>query len=441
MKFDVAVLGAGPAGLGAGCRLAEQERASWMIFEASGRVGGLASSRVDAKGFTWDIGGHVIFSSNPVFNGVVERALGPDALTHTRESYIRTAGRFVPFPLQNNIHRLPPRAMRECLDGLAAVEQRGDAPRPAHFGGWIPWRLGEGISRHFMTPYNKKLWAHPLEEMGCYWIDGRVATPSPADIRRAILNKNDNHAWGPNATFRFPRRGGTGGLFNNIASGFAPHIALRHEAVRVDAKKKTIIFKNGKKISYGALITTAPLDHFVKKMLAAPGPDILHAASGLKRNSGLVVGIGINRFIKNSRCWVYFPDPAVPFYRVTYFSNYSPLNVPRPGAQTSFMCEISSGPTQKRNPAAIVKETVDGLVKSGLIRPDDRRRIASAWMMKVPYLYPIPTLARDASLAPIEERLRGHGIRSVGRFGGWRYETGNMDHSFMAGHEAAAAFL
>lgn len=441
MKLDIVVLGAGPAGLGAGYRLAEQTRASWMIFEAAGRVGGLSSSRVDAKGFTWDIGGHVIFSKDPLFNGVVEQALGPDALTHTRESYIRTAGRFIPFPLQNNIHRLPPRAMRECLDGLVTVERRGDAPHPAHFGDWIPWRLGDGISRHFMMPYNKKLWAHPLEEMGYYWIDGRISVPASAEIKRTAKGKTDDHSWGPNATFRFPLRGGTGGLFNSIAAGFAPHIALRHEAVRVDAKRKTVTFKNGKKVSYGSLITTAPLDHFVKKMLAAPGADLLHAAAGLKHNSGLVVGIGINRAIKNSRCWVYFPDPAVPFYRVTYFSNYSPLNVPRPGAQTSFMCEISAGVTQKRSPSTIVKETVDGLVKSGLIRPDDRRRIVSGWMMKIPYLYPIPELTRDAALAPLEKHLRGHGIRSVGRFGGWRYEAGNMDHSFLAGHEAASTFL
>lgn len=441
MKLDVMILGAGPAGLGAGYRLSEQSHAKWMIFESTGRIGGLSSSRVDAKGFTWDIGGHVIFSKSTLFNGVVERALGPDALTHTRESYIRTAGRFIPFPLQNNIHRLPARAMRDCLDGLKAVEQRGDIGRPAHFGEWIPWRLGNGISRHFMMPYNTKLWASPLEEMGYYWIDDRISVPGSGEIEKAAREKADNHAWGPNATFRFARRGGTGGLFNNIAAGFAPHIALRHEAVRVDAKRKTVIFKNGQKVSYGSLITTAPLDHLAQKMLAAPGPDVLHAASGLRHNSGLVVGIGINRLIKNSRCWIYFPDPAVPFYRVTYFSHYSPLNVPRPGAQTSFMCEISAGSAQKRKASTIVKETVDGLVTSGLIRPDDRRRIATAWMMKVPYLYPIPTLMRDASLAPVEDYLRRHDIRSVGRFGGWRYETGNMDHSFLAGHEAASALL
>ncbi len=441
MKLDIVVLGAGPAGLGAGYRLAEQTGAKWLIFEAEGRVGGLSSSRIDAKGFTWDIGGHVIFSQNAFFNNVVERALGPDALTHTRESYIRTAGRFIPFPLQNNIHRLPPRAMRECFEGLIAIEQRGKSPQPAHFGDWIPWRLGDGISRHFMLPYNNKLWAYPIEKMGHYWINDRISVPKSSEIEKSLKIKVDNHSWGPNATFRFSRNGGTGSLFANIASRFSPHIALHHKAVRVDAKRKTVTFKNGKKVSYGSLITTAPLDHFVKKMIAAPEPDILHAASGLKHNSGFVVGIGINRFIKNSRCWIYFPDPAVPFYRVTYFSNYSPLNVPRPGAQTSFMCEISSGVTQKRNASTIVKETVVGLVKSGLMRPDDRRRIASAWMMKVPYLYPIPTLTRDASLAPIEMFLRQHNISSVGRFGGWRYEAGNMDHSFMAGHEAASALM
>jgi hypothetical protein len=33
------------------------------------------------------------------------------------------------------------------------------------------------------------------------------------------------------------------------------------------------------------------------------------------------------------------------------------------------------------------------------------------------------------------------GVRSVGRFGAWRYEVGNMDHSFMMGVNAVERLL
>lgn len=441
MKLDIAVIGAGPAGLGAGRRLAAQSGARWAVFEAAGRVGGLSSSRVDKNGFTWDLGGHVIFSREEVFIDAVQKALGPDALSHTRKSFIRMAGRFIPFPLQNNIHRLPPALMRDCLRGLESAAKGDNLPAPAHFGEWIGRRLGEGLARHFMLPYNTKLWAYPLEEMNYAWIDGRVSLPPVEEVRGAIEHKNDNHSWGPNSTFHFPRKGGTGGLFANIAKPFIDRICFRHQAVRIDWKRKTVLFKNGFSARYGTLITTAPLDILVNGLLASPPSGLVEAAALLQHNAGYMVGIGVDRAIKADRCWVYFPGADAPFYRVTYFSNYSPLNVPRPGTQTSFMCEISSGPALRRSGKNIVRQTVDGLVSAGLIRPEDRKRIASTWSIRLPYLYPIPTLRRDEALGTIHAWLDRQGIFSVGRFGGWRYERGNMDHSFMAGHRAAEGAL
>ncbi len=434
MKIETAVIGAGPAGLGAGHALAQGDKKSWHIFEATGRVGGLASSRVDKNGFTWDLGGHVIFSASPLFNAVVDAALGADALRHTRKSFIRMSGRFIPFPLQNNIHRLPPRIMRECLRGL--VEAQSAFGKPQNFEQWIPRNLGAGIAKHFMFPYNRKLWAFPLDQMGHWWIDGRVAVPSVESIKKAVASGSDDHSWGPNAGFSFPLRGGTGGLFANIARPFIGNVSLRHAAQKIDVKKKKIIFSNGTTASYGRLVTTAPLDMLVKGILKNPPKDVLAAAGKLRSNGGWVVGIGINRKADADRCWVYSPDSGVPFYRVTYFSNYSPLNVPRPGKQASFMCEISSGPLHKRSGGTIISETVDGLIRCGIMREGDKKMIATTWKLRLPYLYPIPALGRDEALAVIGDYLCAHDIASVGRFGGWRYEEGNMDHSFLAGYSA-----
>ena len=62
MPDRIVILGAGPTGLGAGYRLQELGYGHWEIFEKNPYVGGLAASFKDDKGFTWDLGGHVLFS-------------------------------------------------------------------------------------------------------------------------------------------------------------------------------------------------------------------------------------------------------------------------------------------------------------------------------------------------------------------------------------------
>jgi protoporphyrinogen oxidase len=441
MELDIVILGAGPAGLGAGYRAAQGggDR-SWRIFEATGSVGGLSASRRDENGFTWDLGGHVIFSKDKLFNSVVDSALGDDALTHDRFAFIRMMERFIPFPLQNNIHRLPKDAMEECLAGMVEASSRngdgGETDGARNFYEWIEARLGRGLAKHFMWPYNRKVWDFPIEEMGYGWIDERVSLPDIDKVRRAVETGEDETGWGGNATFRFPRRGGTGGLFEKIAEPFADSILFGHEAVKVDPIDRVVTFGNGERARYKKLITTVPLDRLIKEQIVSPPAETLMRAEELKSNAGWMVGIGIGRKIEEKRCWVYFPENNGPFYRVTYFSNYSPENLPDSRSQSSFLCEISVGPGGDYPEEIVIEETLRGLIGTGLLEPSDRELVVSTWKERLPYSYPIPTIGRDAALTVIQKYLKSAGIYSVGRFGGWRYEEGNMDHSFLAGVEA-----
>jgi hypothetical protein len=71
-----------------------------------------------------------------------------------------------------------------------------------------------------------------------------------------------------------------------------------------------------------------------------------------------------------------------------------------------------------------------------MLEEGDRNRIVSRYHRTVAYSYPIPTLGRDQALAVLQPALMEKGIYSRGRFGAWRYEIGNMDHSVMMGVEA-----
>ncbi|MFT5498191.1 MAG: protoporphyrinogen oxidase, partial [Kiritimatiellia bacterium] len=52
MHKEFLIIGAGPTGLGAATRLHENGE-DWLLLEAEGHFGGLASSWVDPQGFLW----------------------------------------------------------------------------------------------------------------------------------------------------------------------------------------------------------------------------------------------------------------------------------------------------------------------------------------------------------------------------------------------------
>jgi hypothetical protein len=51
----------------------------------------------------------------------------------------------------------------------------------------------------------------------------------------------------------------------------------------------------------------------------------------------------------------------------------------------------------------------------------------------------VPTIGRDDLLHDIDDFLMSHGVRSRGRFGGWRYESCNQDYSWAQGVQAIDA--
>src|SRR4030088_3675605 len=94
----IVIIGGGPTGLGAAYRLNELGYDNWVLYEKSDDVGGHATSHVDPQGFTWDEGGHVIFSHYPYFDRLIERALGKKVQERVRESWIVTRDGWVPYP-------------------------------------------------------------------------------------------------------------------------------------------------------------------------------------------------------------------------------------------------------------------------------------------------------------------------------------------------------
>lgn len=84
--------------------------------------------------------------------------------------------------------------------------------------------------------------------MNATWVGERVAAPDvKLLIRNVVLDKVAGN-WGPNATFRFPAEGGTGGIWIAVANTLEQkktRFGAHGTVTKIDAKAKKAHLKDG----------------------------------------------------------------------------------------------------------------------------------------------------------------------------------------------------
>jgi protoporphyrinogen oxidase len=435
----IVILGAGPTGLGAAYRLAELGHDNFVVLEARGQAGGLASSETSANGFIYDVGGHVLFSHFRYFDELFDRMLGNEYQELMREAWVWVMDRFLPYPFQNNIKDLPREAVLKCVLGVLEAQKAEKKPYRT-FEELIYGVFGAGIAEYFMMPYNFKVWAHPPSMLGTHWIGERVPV---VDFQRMLTNvilDRPDVSWGPNNTFKYPRHGGTGGLFLRVAATLEGRIRYDARAVGVDARRKRVLLADGSDEEYDDLISTVPIDRLVETIPDAPA-SVREAAKLLLHSGSAIVGVGVRQPSPSTKCWMYFPESNSPYYRVTYLSNYSPEVVPDARTHYSLLAEVSRSEHKPVDLETVVESVIDGFVATKLLSPEDRKDIVDTHLIVREYTYPIPSVRRDDALSVLQPYLESRDIYSRGRFGAWKYEIGNMDHSVQMGAEVVDRLL
>ncbi len=99
MKTNVAIIGAGPAGLTA-AYLLSKNNVDVTVLEADPVYVGGISRTATYKGFHFDIGGHRFFSKSKEVNDFWQEILPDDMLDRPRSSRIFYGGKFFAYPLK-----------------------------------------------------------------------------------------------------------------------------------------------------------------------------------------------------------------------------------------------------------------------------------------------------------------------------------------------------
>ena len=245
---EVIVLGAGPAGLGAGLALGERG----LVLEQAEGPGGLSSS-IEFEGAVFDFGGHSFHTPHPAVKRWMADAV--ELYEQPRQARCYSHGCMIRYPFQKHFRDLDDAmVVSDCAQGLREAEA---APSAANFGAFLERRFGPGIGRHFMFPYNRKLWGDDLERLAPDWVGERVA--APAGTEESFVEEGGKRTPLQDGTrVAYPARGGFGSIMTALARQLR-HVRYGQRAVALDLRARTVTTSSGDTYSWKRIVSTLPL--------------------------------------------------------------------------------------------------------------------------------------------------------------------------------------
>ena len=418
--MKIAILGGGISGCALG-RMLTEDGHDVTVLEKSERVGGLCKSR-QIDGFTFDeAGGHIIFSKDKdVLQWQLDRCGGEQNTEKTvRNTKIRWHDRWVPYPFENGVGHLTPDATVECMSGYieAYVGRRQGAACPENFGDWIQWRMGDGFARHFMVPYNNKIWKRDLSTMASDWVAGRVPEAPIEDILRSAIGV-DTEGYKHQSVFWFPSHGGFEAMVKGTAKDGGFRLVCNAKVDRV-AKKGGGYEVNGE--AFDLVVNTVPLPQ-IESVIEEIPPEVRADIQALKPISliNVMIGVKLDEPLPDLS-WIYLPfEDQGPTNRATYYSNYSKFNAPE--GHGCFLAEVTHRGELRADDREWLQGVVDGLERAGILRND---QVVLLDACNNEFAYIDQDLEFSARIARVRNWFDNSGYLTFGRFG--RYEYHNSD--------------
>ncbi|MQA17124.1 MAG: FAD-dependent oxidoreductase [Pseudonocardiaceae bacterium] len=435
---DLAVLGAGPAGLSAAWRAARHGH-SVVLLERAAAVGGMAAS-VTVDGVRVDHGSHRLHPSiAPPLLADLRGLLGDDLQLRRRHGRLRVAGRWVGFPLRpaELARALPPSMIAKAAGEAVAAPLRRDEPRS--YAAALRNGLGPTLYEALYGPYAVKLWGLPGEEIDVEQARVRVTADTPTKIAARMLW--GRRGSGQGRVFYYPRRG-FGQIVEALAdaaSGAGAVLRLGTEATAVDAGTERVVVRTvaGETITAGRLFSTIPLPVLARIASPAAPSAALASAGELEFRSMLLVYLTHD----GPRPWTefdahYLPQRGTPVTRISEPANYRDSSAD-PAERTVLCAEIPCAAGDALWAAAdealgeIVRGTVAELGLPAL-------RPVGVAVRRLRHVYPVYRTGYQRHLRGVDawadELPR---VTTFGRLGLFAHD--NTHHAMAMGYDAADA--
>lgn len=419
---DAVVIGAGPAGLGAALALGDRA----LVLERGADAGGL-SATVTVEGAVFDLGGHSFHTPHPEVRDLVFGALPMEEQVRDARCFVK--GEWLPYPFQKHFEQLgDPSVVEECRAGLAA---RGANAAPRDLDQHLEQRHGAGVTRHFLRPYNEKLWGPDLTRLSVEWTAERM--PAAADTRESFkLQGGARTPLQSDTRVAYPARGGYGEIFRALAAR-VPCLHYDEAVAQIDPRGHTLGTTRGERIAWRSLVSTLPLPVLLDLIPGTPA-ELRARVARLDALPLRLVMVALGTRLDTPIQRVYCAGNEIPGHKIVI--NHNSSDWLRATPRHGILVEVSAGDQAARTgEAELVERVIRGLIALGLL--SGRGQVRATRVIELPRAYPVPTHERAAIVAEAQAWLAPLGIRSIGRFGEWAYI--NADEALHRGLKAGAA--
>ncbi len=427
----VIIIGGGLTGLSTGLHLGAEF--PWQLFEKDSRPGGHARTE-STQGFYFDKTGHWLHLRDSSIKALVSELFCGDApdrqlVAVDRKARIWSHGALLRYPFQANLHGLPAPVISECLLGfIKAVYDPTAKEPPSNFEDYCLKRFGAGIARHFMIPYNAKLWGVHPREITAAWCTRFVPIPKLEEVVRGSVGDTTAEL-GYNVHFLYPQKGGIESLVHALLSRLPPqrlHTQAALEEIHLGRKEVRIA---GQRRNYTALVATLPLPELCRRIVDLP-QELLEFASQLRCTSVRYLNVATRVPPPADYHWLYVPEEHYPFYRVGIYTNAVPAMAP-PGCGALYVELSDRGPRPDVN--AMLPGIAEALCAAGVLHQAED--ILFTELREIEYAYVVFDHNYYQALAALLPFLEAHAIYPRGRYGSWTYNS--MEDCLLLGRDIA----
>lgn len=439
----VAILGGGPAGVGAAWRLLRERKASVTLFERGSAVGGNAGS-FDHGGHRLDYGSHRLHPAcSPEILADIRSFLGADLLDRPRHGRIRLLGKWVHFPLKPAdlfLHLDKGFAFSSARDMVAKRFARPAVPGEESFASVLERSLGPTICRHFYFPYARKIWGADPSELSAIQARKRVSAGSFGQLLRKVLAAVPGMKPPGAGRFFYPR-GGYGAIseaYATRARDLGAEILLGWTVTEVERSGGCwrVLARRGdeeRAVEADHLWSTIPITLLARMLRPEPPREILAAAEAIGYRAMLLVylEIEVDRFTEYDAH--YFPGIDVTITRLSEPKNYAVRSEPR--GRTVLCAELPCAVGDRHwnageeELARLVEEDLRSCGLPLLLRP------IQTFVRRLPQAYPIYQRGYERALEPLDRWIgERENLLSYGRQGLFAHD--NTHHALAMAYAA-----